>query len=166
MGRPTYVCATCEEHFTRKYGAKRHNLTIHNGRGEIVTLLEYLVGRLSGRYRPSHPSLYRRMRGQKRIRNFGDTATVSVDSMRDTFRPGGLQQQQTPSLQPIQPTAQISPKIRELKKLMQRYPIFPNPDMIIQCVIHFSMNGDNSFLDEKLEQLRWLDSAMAYVMPR
>jgi hypothetical protein len=72
------------------------------------------------------------------------------------------QQQQTPSLQPIQPTAQISPKIRELKKLMQRYPIFPNPDMVIQCVIHFSMNGDNSFLDEKLEQLRWLDSAMGY----
>ena len=57
---------------------------------------------------------------------------------------------------------QTQPKIRELRKLMHRYPIFPNPDMVIQCITHFSMNGDNSVLDEKLEQLRWLDSAMGY----
>src|SRR5215469_835737 len=65
MARATYVCATCSEHFTRRYSATRHNLTIHNGRGEIVTYLEYLVGRNSGRYQPSHPSLYRRGRGEK-----------------------------------------------------------------------------------------------------
>jgi DNA-directed RNA polymerase subunit RPC12/RpoP len=29
MGRPTYVCVTCSERFTRKYSAKRHNITIH-----------------------------------------------------------------------------------------------------------------------------------------
>jgi hypothetical protein len=91
MGRATYVCTTCEEHFTRRYSATRHNLTIHNGRGEIVPLLEYLVGRSSGRYRPSHPSLYRRGPGEKRIHNFGHATTA--DSMGDTLRSRGLQQE-------------------------------------------------------------------------
>jgi hypothetical protein len=93
MGRATYVCATCEEHFTRRYSATRHNRTIHKGIGEIVTLLEYLVGRSSGRYRPSHPSLYRRRRSEKRIHNFGYATTAAADSMGDTFRHRGLQQQ-------------------------------------------------------------------------
>ncbi len=94
MGRATHVCATCEEHFTRKYSAIRHNLTIHKGVGEIVTLLEYVVGRNSGRYRPYHPSLYRRGRGEKRIHNFGHAnAAVVTDSMGNTFRPMGLQQE-------------------------------------------------------------------------
>ena len=82
MGRPTYVCATCSEHFTRKYSATRHNITIHGNRGEIVPLLDFLVGRSSGRYQASHPSWYRR--SEKRIHKFGH-ATVT-DSMGETFR--------------------------------------------------------------------------------
>ncbi|MFZ0512887.1 MAG: hypothetical protein WAM14_14870 [Candidatus Nitrosopolaris sp.] len=93
MGRTTYVCATCAEHFTRRYSAKRHNLTIHNGRGEIVPLLEYLVGRSSGRYQASHPSWYRS--SERRVHKFGHTTTA--DSMGDTLRSRGLQQQ-TPFL--------------------------------------------------------------------
>ena len=91
MRRPTHVCATCSEHFTRRYSATRHNLTIHKGIGEIVPYLEYLVGRNSGRYRPSHPSLYRRGRGEKRNHNFRHADTVAVDSMGDTFRHRDLQ---------------------------------------------------------------------------
>jgi hypothetical protein len=30
----------------------------------------------------------------------------------------------------------------------------PNPDGVIKCVTYFSINGDNTLLDEKLEQLR------------
>lgn len=91
MGRLTYVCATCEEHFTRRYSATRHNLTIHNNRGEIVSLLEYLVGRSSRRYHASHPFWYRRRR-EKGIHSFGHATTVA-DSVGGTFRPAGLQQQ-------------------------------------------------------------------------
>jgi hypothetical protein len=89
MGRATYVCATCADHFTRRYSATRHNLTIHNGRGEIVPLLEYLVGRSSGRYHASHPSWYRG--SEKRIHKFGPA--ITADSMGDTFRPGALKQE-------------------------------------------------------------------------
>jgi transposase-like protein len=84
MGRLTYVCATCEEHFTRKTSATRHNLTIHGNRGEIVSLLEYLVGRSSRRYHASHPFWYRRRR-EKGMHRFGH-ATAVADSIGDTFR--------------------------------------------------------------------------------
>ena len=198
MGRVTHVCATCAEHFTRKYSATRHNLTIHNSRGEIVPLLEYLVGRKTGRYHASHSSWYRSRRSKEnRIHKFGRAnAPVVADSMGHTFRPRGLQQQtpfqsipttklslpstfqpqpQPPGVSPY-PTDRISEciektnhqgalsqetiiKIQELKRLVYRYPIFSNPDVVIKCVTHFSIiNGDNTLLDEKLEQLRTLDA--------
>jgi hypothetical protein len=190
------VCATCSEHFTRRYSATRHNRTIHNGIGEIVTLLEYLVGRNSGRYQPSHPSLYRRRRGEKPIHNFGYTTTVAADSMGDAFRPSVLKgkyrhyQQQTPShsislpsLPPPTddvlpyPTDQVSQsqpmtttnnqgilsqetilKIQELKRLFSSYLQYClNPDAVIKSNIYFCNVGNNTFLDETLEQLRMIN---------
>ena len=47
MTRINWVCATCEEHFTRKYSASRHNNNLHFGNGLIVTFLDYIVGRVS-----------------------------------------------------------------------------------------------------------------------
>ncbi len=50
-------------------------------------------------------------------------------------------------------------KIAELKRLVYRYSQYhSNPDGIIKCVTHFSINGDNTILDEKSEQLRTIDS--------
>jgi hypothetical protein len=69
MGRATCVCAICSEHFTRRYSATRHNLTIHENRGEIVTYLEYLVRRKTVRYHASDPFMYRRS-NKKRIHQF------------------------------------------------------------------------------------------------
>jgi hypothetical protein len=37
-------------------------------------------------------------------------------------------------------------------------PIHSNPDAVIRCVTYFSINGDNTILDEKLEQLRGIDA--------
>ena len=79
MERLTYVCATCEEHFTRRYSTTRHNHTIQNGRGEFVGLIEYLVGRSSGRYRASHPFWRNKVQSDR----FG-SATVA-DYVGDTF---------------------------------------------------------------------------------
>jgi len=197
---PNFVCATCSEHFTRKYSAKRHIITIHHNSGEIVTLLEYLVGRKIGRYHASDPSWYRR-RSQKSIQKFGHA--IATNSMGDNFRPGGPHeqyqhyQQQQEALSPAaiqhQPpnvspyptdqTFQSQPtdittdneqtittlsqetilKIKELKKLVYRYHQYhPNPAAVITCVIHFCNDGDNTILDEKLEQLRTFDRAMEY----
>src|SRR6185437_908936 len=57
MTRINWVCATCPEHFTRKYSASRHNNNLHFGNGQIVTLLDYIVGRVSGQYLPSDPRI-------------------------------------------------------------------------------------------------------------
>jgi hypothetical protein len=60
MGRPSYVCTTCSEHFTRKYSARRHNHNLHNGAAEIVRLIDYLAGRSSGQYLPNSPFWFKR----------------------------------------------------------------------------------------------------------
>jgi hypothetical protein len=214
MHRPNYVCTICSEHFTRKYSAKRHNITVHhNNGGEIVPLVEYLVRRSSGRYQPSHPSWYRR-RSEKSIHKFG--RPTIADYVGDTPRAGGLQreqqeqyryhqqsleeqdryhrQQQEQSLSPSPATVQDEPppdilayptdltfqsrskntteddqtttlsqetrqKIAELKRLIYRYAQYHgNPGAVVNCIVYYCNNGDNSLLDEKLEQLRNIDS--------
>jgi hypothetical protein len=50
-------------------------------------------------------------------------------------------------------------KIQELKGLMNKYSSYhTNPDDIIKFAIYNSINGDDTPLDDKLEQLRSLDS--------
>ena len=50
-------------------------------------------------------------------------------------------------------------KIGELKRLVNKYPQYhTNPDGIIRLAIFNSINGDNKPLDEKLEQLRRIES--------
>ena len=40
-----------------KYSAKRHNHNIHNSGAEIVRLLDYIVGRVSGQFTPKRSPL-------------------------------------------------------------------------------------------------------------
>jgi hypothetical protein len=213
MGRPNYVCTICSEHFTRKYSAKRHNLTVHHdNRGEIVPLVEYLVRRSSSRYQACDQSWYRR--SEKSIHKFG--RAMVADSVRDTLRTRALQRQQqeqypyhqqsleeqeryhrrwqqgpsipspTAAIQDQPPDVLPGPtdlsfqsqsmnttddeekttlsqetrlKIAELKRLIYRYSRYHhNPAAVINCIIYYCNNGDNTLLDEKLEQLRTFDS--------
>jgi hypothetical protein len=49
-------------------------------------------------------------------------------------------------------------KIQELKRLLYRYPqCYSNPDVVLKCAAFYSVNGDNSLLDEWLERLRMID---------
>ena len=178
MGRLTHVCATCSEHFTRKYSATRHNFTLHDGRGEIVRLPEYMTGILSGRYNPSHPSWYRR--SQKRespaAHNYNNEFGLA-DSGRNMFRPGDVLQQTPQSntyknsnystssiLQATHETVdqsyrthsqETNPKIKELKRLLNKHH-FPHGDTILGWAV-LSAKGDENYLDEKLAQLRKID---------
>jgi hypothetical protein len=50
-------------------------------------------------------------------------------------------------------------KIEELKRLMYRYSQYHrNPGAVVNCIIYYCNNGDNTLLDEKLEQLRSIDA--------
>jgi hypothetical protein len=63
MKQPMYVCATCSQGFTRKSTGKRHNLNLHSGKGCIVRFIDYIVGRLNGRYAEADPLSYRKNNG-------------------------------------------------------------------------------------------------------
>jgi hypothetical protein len=58
--RANYVCTLCSETFTRKPSGDRHNLNLHSGMAPIVRFIDYIVGRIEGRYQPSNPLLFRR----------------------------------------------------------------------------------------------------------
>jgi hypothetical protein len=174
MGRPNYVCATCSEHFTRKYSANRHNQNLHNGAAEIVRLIDYLAGRSSGQYTPNHPFWYKRSNPYNKI----GPATIA-DSVGNTFEPTCLRQQAPLGISQYSPSAIYRPlpaidkqtygsglsqdaiqKIQELKRLLNKHPQYHNndPDEIVKWAIYCSSSGDNKFLDEMLEQLRSIDS--------
>jgi hypothetical protein len=185
MGRLSYVCAACSENFTRKYSATRHNINIHSGRAEIVRLLDYIVGRVSGAYLPSHPSWYKRE--QKRptssdliYDNKFRRATVA-DTVGDTFQPRDGPQQAARdnmyktshnSTSPIfQPTHTADHqwygtglshvtklKIEELKTLLNKYQAYyADVNEIFKWAVSWSNKGNDKYLDEKLAMLRDLD---------
>ncbi|HJT47146.1 MAG TPA: hypothetical protein VJ729_03105 [Nitrososphaeraceae archaeon] len=77
--KPSYVCSICAQDFTRKYNANRHNQNIHFGKAEIVRFLEYLVGRVSGKYQPRDPLLYR----NKNRKNSGRATVVHQNQYGD-----------------------------------------------------------------------------------
>jgi hypothetical protein len=151
--------------------ATRHNLTIHDGRGEIVRLLEYLEGSLSGRYLPSHPSWYRRTQkwetpAAHKFKNEFGVATLA-DSGRDMFRPGyGLQR--GPNYSSNEPMHKIVDqpygtqsqerrlKIIELKTLLDKCH-FQYGDIILRKAVYESSKGDVDYLDEKLTWVRKID---------
>jgi hypothetical protein len=55
-------------------------------------------------------------------------------------------------------------KIEQLRRLLNKYPQYQNndPDEIVRLVVFYCINGDNTLLDDKLEQLRSIDSLTKY----
>ncbi|MFZ0511751.1 MAG: hypothetical protein WAM14_09110 [Candidatus Nitrosopolaris sp.] len=156
-----------------EYTRKKSNQNIHNNAAEIVRLIDYLAGRESGQYIARPPSSFRR---NIRSHKFGPTAVADSG---DTFQLiGGPQQgplriSQYPTSPIYGPSVdhrygtglsqETVLKIEELKRLVLRYPQYhTNHDEIIKWAIFCSANGDNKFLDEKLEQLRSIDGFRKY----
>jgi hypothetical protein len=79
------VCSICAQDFTRKYNANRHNQNIHFGKAEIVRFLEYLVGRVSGKYQPGDPLVYK----NKNRKNSGRSTVVHQNEYGDPLSVNG-----------------------------------------------------------------------------
>ena len=142
--------------------------SLHNGAAEIVRLIDYLAGRSSGQYTPNNPFWY------KHYNPYDNIGSASVpDTIGNSFHPRYLPQQ-TPSQYSANSPWHVMDdqsslsqgktlKIHELKRLMNKYPQYhENPDGIIRLAIYNSINGDNTLLDDKLEQLRNLDRLVKY----
>lgn len=66
----SYVCIVCSTTFTRKSSAIRHSVNMHEGTAFFVRLIDYIVGRMQGRYQPSNPLLNRQKnRNEMNLRN-------------------------------------------------------------------------------------------------
>lgn len=69
----TWVCSTCSQGLTRKSSAKRHNNNLHSGSATIVRPLEYIIGRLNGKFPPTmDPLLFRHKNMIDKRRQDGD----------------------------------------------------------------------------------------------
>jgi hypothetical protein len=153
--RGPHICPHCDHHSTRWWNLKIHIKRKHGG---------FLPGKSSGRFIAKTKNV-----------QFGH-ATVA-DSIGNTFQPRYLTQQT-----PLGPSQYFSSqilltplprmdekygtglsqdniiKIEELERLMDKYQKYHmNPGGIIQWAIHSTKNGDNTFLDDKLQQLRIMD---------
>jgi hypothetical protein len=90
MSKPSYVCVTCGEDFTRKTSAERHkaNPNIHrNGNCNIVRLIEYVIGIAKGTYQEPvmlSPRLSS-IRSKMKNKFFEGNKNVGEDSKVSTF---------------------------------------------------------------------------------
>jgi hypothetical protein len=158
--RQPYICPYCNQRSTRRWNLDVHIKRKHGG---------YLLGRSSGPYMTNNP-LFDRKSVQ-----FGH-ATIP-DSVGDAFQPRHSISIPQHSPSPMYPPRQTMNdpgnrtglsqdtivKIQELKRLVYKYPRYHyNPDGVIQYATYFSINGDTTLLDDKLEQLRTIDSLAKY----
>ena len=60
-----YVCAICSQTSPGEASCERHIIENNLDPAATVRFVDYLVGRLSGRYQPGNPSLHRRERRDK-----------------------------------------------------------------------------------------------------
>jgi hypothetical protein len=85
MSKPSYICVTCGEDFTRKTSAERHkaNPNIHsNGNCNIVRFIEYIIGIAKGTYQePSMlPPRLSPKRSKKKNKFFECNKDIGEDS--------------------------------------------------------------------------------------
>jgi hypothetical protein len=90
MSKPSYVCVTCGEDFTRKTSAERHkaNPNIHsNGNCNIVRFIEYVIGIAKGTYQePSmRPPRLSSIRSKEKNKFFEGNKNVAEDNKVSTF---------------------------------------------------------------------------------
>ena len=157
MSKANYVCTVCSQQFTRKYSGQRHNANIHSGRSEIVPCIEYMVGRNSGRYLPSHPSWFRKRKYLQENHNY---PSENITDTTSSFRPESLLRpypvpivlpnSQTPAVHQLQ-------KLEELKILLGKFSSQQNAYVILELAKYNLRQGDEQFLNERLEEFRMLD---------
>jgi hypothetical protein len=155
--REPYICQYCDQRSTRWWNLKIHMKRKHG---------EYSLDKSSG----SNPHWYK----SNSYHNIG-SATVA-DSIGNTFQSRYIPQQaplgisqysDSPTYRPLPTTDEqryglsheTIVKVEELKRLVHKYPQYQDtdPDVIVEWAIYCYMNGDNEFLDDKLEQLRTID---------
>ncbi len=80
MSKPNWACSGCGMYSSRRWSVERHILNLHDGIGNVVPFVDYLVGRKSGFYLPKfRPILVKK--------NATKTVTV-MDTFKDELLKG------------------------------------------------------------------------------
>jgi hypothetical protein len=157
--RVPYYCPYCDQRSTRRWNLDVHIKRKHGG----------LLLKSSDRYTASDPFWYR-----KSVQSGHATVADSVD---DAFQPRCSTSIPHFSASPMYPPRHIMDdpsnrtglsqdtivKIQELRRLVYKHSHYcANPDSIIRLAVYNSINGDNTLLDDKLEQLHTIDNLARY----
>ena len=116
-----------------------HSNNIHAGHGEIVRMIDYMAGRLSGLYAPSNPSNYRKK-----------NSNLFAKFPKGTVNP-------PPALY-LRQTQEAIIKTARLKEVLDRY--FPSKEVqeILQVTSYSCLRrGNNGPLDEALKEFSRVD---------
>jgi hypothetical protein len=163
--RDPYICPYCDQCSTRRWNLDVHIKRRHGG---------YLLGESSGRHIAIDPFWYK---PNNPYHNIG--SATAANGVGNTFEPGYLRQQAHLGISQYSPSRPMPSmndqkygpglfrdkilKIEELKRLMSKHSQYhENPDGVIRLAVYNSVKGDDTLLDEKLGQLRSIDSTMGY----
>jgi hypothetical protein len=114
-----------------------------------------MAGRNSGKYIASHPSWYRKHRQLQVNRSYQSETPVVADS---SFRSETLQHRYFPhNALPYSEAPTIHQKLDELRLLAGKFSSPQDAHKIVEWANIMLRQGDESFLNNKLEQLRILD---------
>ncbi len=72
MSKPNWSCTECGMYSSRRWSVERHILNLHNGSGNVVPFVDYLVGRKSGFYLPKFRPTFVKKNATKTV-TFMDT---------------------------------------------------------------------------------------------
>jgi hypothetical protein len=116
-----------------------------------------MVGRSSGRYLASHPSWYRKQRQLQANHSYPSENRVITDTT-SSFKPETLlQPYPLPAALPNSQTTMVQHKLEELRLLVGKFSSLQDAHKILEWANITLRQGDESFLNNKLEQLRMLD---------
>ena len=114
-----------------------------------------MVGRSSGRYLASHPSWHRKHIGIQSDHSNPSDNRVIANTAR-SFRPEPLFQSH-PAALPYSQTATVQQKLDELRILAAKFSFPQDARKILEWASIRLRQGDEEFLNNKLDQLRMLD---------
>jgi hypothetical protein len=181
MGRISWVCATCGEHFTRKYSSSRHNNRLHFGKGQIVRFLDYVIGRASGQYLSSDP------RTSKNYKPFihdyaskwsskpssqgittNNTPYPAANSNSNNVYEHSNLFRYYPAPNPLRNTEDKPAdkvhdrkrKYEELRTFVAKHYTMEGAEKTLEVARWYLIQGDDSFIDELLAKFRKLDGRL------
>jgi hypothetical protein len=162
-----YVCIVCSTTFTRKSSAIRHSASIPGGTHLFVKLIDYIVGRMQGRYQPSSPLSYRqKKKNEKNFRNLHSLVNCNpavsnmIPASRFTVRFDETKKDEYHRVNSAYESVELDlPKYKELATHIRKRHTEADANQILARIKGFYLEGKGNFIeiDKMLEFFRNID---------